>query len=530
MKTSHTTLVLLISLAWTVPLRADEIPARSKIVGVDLFKNGLAIVKREVTLGKSGTYVLEDVPHPVYGTFWIESSGVIDALVQMRDVDVPVGETNPGSLQEDFAGKKVTVYLKGDKRAPIVGTMLKIKPPRPDELPAPGRFIVIQNRAGRTYIEPSEISSVEGDDPGEKVKRRQPRLVLTIHDNDKAETKVTIRYLTHGISWVPSYKLDITDPKLLALEQHAVVRNELTNLDGAEIRLISGYPSVQFAHVRSLLSPRTTWAGFFQEVGMVGANMPQYLDNSVMMQNVAMNNYRHTGAVGISLGAIPTGEGVDLHYQPIGKRSLEEGDTLAVTVARGKTDYERIVEWMVPDTRNEYGQQMGNNGNGNGKEDSPWDALKFKNPLPFPMTTGPAMVVSGGNFNGQRTSYWVNAGEETVLHVGKALSVRTRALEHELQAKNGSERSMVWIGGRQFRKSTVEGELDVSNHRKESINMVVRRRFSGELVNAEGAPRKSLLEEGVFSINLRNELVWTFALKAGEEKKLKYTYSVLVPY
>ena len=157
------------------------------------------------------------------------------------------------------------------------------------------------------------------------------------------------------------------------------------------------------------------------------------------------------------------------------------------------------------------------------------DALKFKNPLAFPMTTGPATVVSGGQFNGQRTSYWVNAGEETVLRVGKALSVRTRSVENEQLNRNGGERDLVWVGGRQYRKSTVAGELSVSNHRKENVQLLIRRRFSGDLVAAEGAPKSSLREEGVFSINKRNELLWTVPLAAGEERTLKYSYTVLVP-
>ena len=216
---------------------------------------------------------------------------------------------------------------------------------------------------------------------------------------------------------------------------------------------------------------------------------------------------------------------MDLHYQPIGKRTLAEGDSLALTVAKGKADYERIVEWLVPDTRDEYGRY---DGRGATRTTTRGTRCEFKNPLAFPMTTGPATVTANGHFNGQRTSYWVNAGEETVLRVEKALSVRTRATENEQLNKDGSGRDFVWVGGRQYRKTTVEGEVAVSNHRKETISLVIRRRFSGELVQAEGAPKSSLREEGVYSVNKRNELVWTLPLKAGEERKLKYSYTVLV--
>src|SRR6185503_3105823 len=100
--------------------------------------------------------------------------------------------------------------------------------------------------------------------------------------------------------------------------------------------------------------------------------------------------------------------------------------------------------------------------------------------------------------------------------------IRTRATENELLAKDGGSRDIIWIGGRQYRRTTVEGELAVSNHRKETISIVIRRRFSGELVSADGDPKRQLREEGVYSVNKRQELLWTLPLKGGEEKKLKY--------
>ena len=508
------------------PAGAADASVKSKIVGVDLFKNGLAIVEREATLAGPGTYALDDVPAPVHGTFWIDSTGTVDVVVKMRDVEVPASDVPPGALQDDLAGKKVIVHFKGDKRAPVSGTMMKIKPTKPEAEPAPvpGRFLVLQTARGRVYVEPSEVAAVESEDAGDKVTRRRPQMLLTLHEGrgaNKGEAKVTIRYIATGLSWAPSYRLDISDPKTLALEQHAVVRNELEDLDGAEVRLISGYPSVEYAHVRSPLAPHTNWLAFFAELGNSRHREIDALGNSIVSQQaIAMNNYRAPHR--LALGATPTGEGVDLHYQSIGKRTLADGAALALTVAKGRADYERIVEWLVPDTRNAHGQV---------ERHDAWDALKFKNPLSFPMTTGPAAVVANGQFNGQRTSYWVNAGEETVLRVEKALSVRTRATENEQLPKDGgSARDLIWVGGRQYRKTTVEGELAVGNHRKETISLVIRRRFSGELASADGAPARQLREEGVYSVNKRQELLWTLELKGGEEKKLKYTYTVLVPH
>ena len=47
-------------------------------------------------------------------------------------------------------------------------------------------------------------------------------------------------------------------------------------------------------------------------------------------------------------------------------------------------------------------------------------------------------------------------------------------------------------------------------------------------LRADGEPECVLREEGVYSVNGRNELVWTLGLAPGEEIGLIYQYTVLV--
>src|SRR4029079_13809172 len=130
------------------------------------------------------------------------------------------------------------------------------------------------------------------------------------------------------------------------------------------------------------------------------------------------------------------GDQIDLNFHSIGKRSIKKGSALALTTGRGEADYERIVDWIIPDNRNEWGSPIDNQrqidpNTGDPLQDDVWDALKFRNPLPFPMTTAPAMVVTAGNFNGQRQVLWTNGGETATPRVNKALSLRTRCVEFE---------------------------------------------------------------------------------------------------
>src|SRR5437867_1578970 len=89
-------------------LPAQEQVAKSKIISAGLFKNGLAVIKREIDLPGAGTYRLEDLPEPVHGTWWVESTAVVETTTKMRDVEVPVGADI--HFQKDLAGKKVTVH------------------------------------------------------------------------------------------------------------------------------------------------------------------------------------------------------------------------------------------------------------------------------------------------------------------------------------------------------------------------------------------------------------------------------------
>jgi hypothetical protein len=529
-------------LAWATPAAAQEQVARSKVVSAGLFKNGLAVIKREIDLPGPGTYRLEDLPEPVHGTWWVESTAVVETSTKTREVDVPVrGDPN---LQQDLAGKKVTVYFKGGRPEPVNGVVVKMPAPKaasePDTPPvmdrwgrmvygtdgraaeAPSRFLVLKTAKGRMFIDSAEISIVEAEGADDVPTRKERKPVLLVAAKKAAKDKLYVTYLTHGLAWAPSYRVDISDPKTLAVELAAVVKNELTNLDGAELRLISGFPSVQFAHVRSPLSPHQTWAAFFQELTTPTSGRGHALMTQAVVANVVSPNQ----PFGLDMKATPMGEGVDLHFQSIGKRTLGKGEALSLSIAKDKAAYERIVEWIIPDNRDADGRVRAAEPT---DDDGAWDALRFKNPFTFPMTTGPAMVTANGQFNGQRTSYFVNAGEETSLRITKALSVRTRHGEQEIAGKN-TDREFLWVGGHRYMQSTLEGEVLLANHRKEDIKVVVRRRFSGTLLSAEGDPRTTLREEGAYSVNRRNEMVWVLSLRGGEERRLTYRYNVLVAH
>ena len=384
------------------------------------------------------------------------------------------------------------------------------------------RFLLLKTKDGQAYIDSSKIAYLEAKGKSAAVRQRKAVLLFTVGELKQKNAMLSISYLAKGMAWAPSYRVDISNPKKLLIQQSAVVKNELEPFADAQLRLISGFPSVQFGHVISPLSPNTTWANFFQQLNQ---RITEGRGSMITQQVVASNSVEPNR--GLDLNAIPTGEGVDLYYQDIDRQTLDEGDSLAVETASGKADYDRIVEWIIPDTRQANGRYIDESQRQNEPDkyqDAVWDAVRFRNPFGFPMTTAPAMFVADGKFNGQQLSYWVNSGEETTLHITKALSVRTQSVEQEVD----NVRDLIYIAGEPFRKITLEGTILANNHRHEQIALVIRRRFSGELVSADKEPKMSLLEEGAGYVNKRNQLNWSLTLKPGEEVKLVYRYTLLV--
>ena len=532
-----------VCLVSSVMALADEV-VKAPVQSAGLFKNGLALVRRTTVLKGPGVFRVEDLPTPVHGTFWIESPVPVTATAGMRLVEMPAAD-GPVDLQDDLAGRSVDVYLHDSDRA-ISGRVVEVteatgskawnrRYERPQYyssymysgMTSPARYLIVdKGDRSREYIDISQIARVSVNSNEKTIKRKQPVLMLQVSDpgpetpNRPAEIPVTISYLSKGLSWAPSYRVDLKDDKHLTIEQQAVVRNELAELKDAELLLISGFPSMQFGHVLSPLSPETNWASFFQQLNQQFGSMASAMSN--MTQQVAI---RPDDSGGLDLPAAPNGEGVDLHYQPIGRRTLDEGDAMSLSVSSAEAEYERIMEWVVRDNRDAAGRYTQDRSQDAEKlQDTVWDSVRFKNPFAFPMTTAPAMILQKGRFAGQQQSYWVNAGEETTLRITKALAVRVRSVEQEVPG----QREIVFVGGNDYRKVGVKGELSIRNGRNEDATMIVRRQFAGDLTRADREPKLELREEGIYSVNRRNELTWTLPLKAGESVTLSYEYTVLV--
>lgn len=557
MKAIPLTAIPALLLAGLAPGLAGETQVQPRIESVGLFKNGVAVVRASFEVPGPGSYLWDNLPQTIHGTFAVDSEAVLTTLATHRLVEEDLKDTAPG-MQEALAGKDVSVLLTGENErfaAPLQGRVREIPAaqaagdfstqyPTQDRYgryygwggltagtgSSPARmddFLILETATGRTYVNRQSILSVSAAGPFGPVRHQVEKPVL-LFEVTAGSGKVKLTYLARGMAWLPAYSVDISDPANLTIRQTAVVRNELMDLRETSLDLISGYPNIRFSHVDSPLNPDTPLATFFQQLNAQGNSAP-----ATMSQLVSFNSMAPAAANPLPQNPETGPAGADIHYQAIGKRDLRRGDSLALNIAAEKSAYTRIVEWVVPDFRDPNGRRDNSRSNNEAPdpEDQPWDALRFTNPFTFPMTTAPASIMDAGRFRGQSLSQWVNPGQTTTLRVTQALSIRAQASETEEEnaRSNPKPENIAWFFGSRHMRLTVKGTLRIHNFRATEVPLHIRCRFSGELVEADEKPTTTLLNEHS-GINPRSELAWILPLKPGQEQTLHYRYHYWTRY
>ena len=508
-------------------VQGEVVIRQEKIESVGLFKNGIAVIKSSIAIDKNGIYSLEDLPLPVHGTFWIESDARVITRVISKEVEVPLAQKHLLQYHKIINGRDVVVSLKNKQE--ISGKVISLKgkqewstnyqPQRNpyfnfnnNSLNLPQNVIMLKNENGQVIINTSEISHIVVRGEIAKIKVKKQVMMFDVKGASK-ESKIFISYLTKGAAWMPSYNFNVKG-SVLKIQQKAALKNEWRDFTNAEVFLISGFPSIKYAHIDSPLT-NSSLSSFFTQLNSARGNNSQ---SSLITQNTISFNRAPNADSDRKL--VLKGESNDIYYHSIGRISMKDGESMALQTAAGKGAYKRIVQWTVKKKKKNYSSYEMQQSPDLGK-DIAWDALSFKNPFAFPMTTAPVIVSSNGKFVGQQMSYFINSKADAIVKVTKALSVD---VEHNAYERGDVKRQRIYIFGSKCEKITYQGQMNITNHRVEDIELFMTCEFNGELIDAGYKPAKKLLTDGG-RYNRKTQLKWKIRVKGGSKLMVKYQYT-----
>ena len=198
---------------------------------------------RVFSVTSPGEYELDSIPSSTIGTLWFWTSGAAKLGKVTASTDEHSVTQKRSSLEGILLsniGKKLRLGLKnGDE---VTGTAKSGK-----LLAFENEIAILETDQGTMVIPRTAITSIAAD--GETLTIDEtlttPSRVLRFKI-DGGGGKVRMLSIEQGLTWSPSYAVEVTDDKKLKLTAKCVVVDDLDNLDKISARFITGFPNIPF--------------------------------------------------------------------------------------------------------------------------------------------------------------------------------------------------------------------------------------------------------------------------------------------
>lgn len=532
--------------------------AQTELKHLALFKNGLGFFISEVTVpDKVKSFYIVPQAAASHGTFWVSYPPKVDVesiVAEMAEGTKQVEATTMAELLRAGVGRKVKIYLFTDKPESAVEAKLLGVTEEPWNLPPnpyePGRVIGNQppgyygmrnmvslgTDQGQTVVSVDRVTRVDFMDkePPAKTEKKssEPRLEILLKKSAGGQ-KLTISCLAKGVTWAPSYMVDISEPNKAKLAAKAEVLNEVCDLNGVDIKLITGFPNLQFADVASPIALKEDLAQFIQSLsrgqsergraaGMAGAMY------NVMSQSMAYDRMEMSAEVPVmpAYGAAEMGmTAEDLFLYPLENVWLTKGAVGYFPLFTESVPYTHIYRWEIPDYVNPEGGNYYDQSRRQGPpQQEVWHCIRLTNLMNMPWTTAPAEIVKNGIILGQDTLNYTPVKEKGTVKITRAINVKAEQIELEIDRKRDAAQ---WYGYH-YDLVTVQGKLSVENLQVKPITLEITKSLSGEVKAIQPEAKLEKLAKALRAVNANIRLTWTIELAAGEKKDITYNYEVYV--
>ena len=524
---------------------------------VSLFKNGLGFFVWEATIpDKSKSFYVVPPAAASHGTFWVSYPPKVEVesvIVKEVEGKEQVEAATVMDLLKGNIGKKVRVYFTDKPDANVEAKLLRVTeekrnlPPNPY---APGRPVIdesfnyygirnmvfLDTEQGQIAISVDRIARVEfmNKDAAAKYEKKTNQVQLDISLKKAAGgQKITISCLAKGATWAPSYMIDITEPNKARLAAKAEVMDEVCDLNGVDIKFVTGFPNLKFADVISPVAMKENLAQFLQSLLRGQSERGQALgavSNAMVQQQVMA--YDRRGMAGElevmpAYGAAEMGKAAeDLFLYPVEKVCLAKGEVGYFPLFTETVPYKHIYRWEIPDYVKPEGDYYYDQSRQQREPEQQevWHCIRLDNVMKLPWTTAPAEIVKDGVILGQDMLDYTPVKERGTVKITRAMNVKAEQIELEKDRK----RDAAHYYNFNWDLVTVEGKLSVTNLQDKPITLEVTKMISGDVNTMEPRAKVEKLAKMLRMVNANVRLTWTMELAAGEQKEMTYTYEVYV--
>ncbi len=489
---------------------AQELPP---VQSVAVFKNGTGFFIRSGEVKtKENKITFDKLPKALAGTFGVFVPG--NKVLNIKTLENKVIKKDECLNFEDLlkqnVGKKVSLMTK-DKT--YTGEILVAQPNQVMIKTTDSKWVAIR------YNEISTLEFVSEPKTQKDCETIATQMDINLEKN-VASQQTSLFYLERGISWVPSYYIELLPNNKLKLSLQALLVNESTDLINSKIQLVVGIPNFKFANqVSSIVSKAN-----------INAMMSQFGNQKMQVQSQSYANYQNlsNNAMNNEFDSFDfSGSGYeqtnleDLFFYEVNNFSLPKDGSSQFEILSEEFTYEDLYNVDLP-VNGTYGTQAKDK-----KPNEVWHSIKFANSTSKPLTTGIGMIYRKNDLNYEPVSQdqlnYTPPGAKSYLKMTVASDI---AVQHN--DKETARVQDIKLKNYYYDKLTIEGEIRIKNFKNKNFKLNIQRIINGELLNTN-SPWKFEKKLDLYStVNAMNDISWEVDLKAGEEKTITYSYTVLV--
>ncbi len=527
----------------------------TKVVSAALFKNGYGCIVREVTIpvGDNKVTLIDDVPTPVHGTFWIIPSQDVKLIsVTATDGDkkrelsaITLNELLLANVGETIDIKTADGWISG--KLISIAENRKYDNSLPPNIPSNSSYYGYYNRwnsQSENNIRSADAGNLLTIDTADGVMgipassiaqlRKKPgtgTLKTTFsHEDTGAILKIItngkggnarIAYLTRGLSWAPSYRLELKDKNTTKLSAKAVLINDAEDIATDDMSCVAGYPNIKFSQVIDPMAMQGDISQFISQL-----QTPE--DNPYGRQNAAtqqvMMNSAYSSQTYPTVTANPDDD-KDLHFYNFKNINIKKGERVYMPLFEFTTQYADVYKWDVVNTRdyNSYGWRNQNDPNNPQQSEDIWHAIRFKNNDKQVLTTAPVTVVQDDKFIGQNLLYYTSTSGYTDINVTKAVDIKAKSTEETLEAKDN-----ININGNSYIININRGKLTINSYKQEDVKIIIKKDIYGDLTFTSIKPTAVNEKPKQNGVNTISTTVWEVTVPAGKTLEIEYKYKVFV--
>lgn len=510
---------------------------------VAIFKNGLGFFIREGEVSlKDGWAVTEYVPDAALGSIWIGSldkGANLEKIIGFKEeVTKEIEAISIEELLKANIGKKAILTFEEqtiegtiksvpedreiEKEDGVGDDYQRIRPPQPKL----ATIVIIDTKAGEVVLNRNKISKIEFPESCAKefsVKEKAKRIKFKVATR-KEKTRLGLSYLQKGISWVPSYLVDIENPKKARITMKATVINDVEDLRNVDMYFVVGYPNFMYADILSPMALEESLNQFISSLERMDRRPAGR--TAIMYQRVASAGLEKKEAALLDYAAIRETPGVaeeDLFLYHKKDINFKKGERADFYIFSDEVNYKHIYQWEIPDALNLDPYARLRREENEKPEIEVWHSIKLSNSTKYPWTTAPALTVRGSKPLAQDIINYTPKGTQVNLKITAATDIKTRSREYEIEREHG-----VRIGDARYDLVTVRGELYLKNCKSKDIEIEIKKTTTGEVIEAGYEVKVEQIAEGIRGVNPKSLISWEFPLPAGKEKTIYYKYRVYV--